>query len=356
MSENIYRKLQQRLDKYSLGFPATESGVEIKILKELFSEADAEMFLALSPVLETPESVAERIGQPAASVEEKLEDMARRKLLFRLKKGDTIKYGAIPFVHGLFEFHTTEMSQTLAELMEQYYQEGFKQTMVDNAENFLRTIPIQKSIDVTQHVAAFDDACEILQNTKKIVVTECTCRKQKNLLDKSCGKPLEVCFMFGAMGQYYIDNKMGREINANEAIEILKKCHAEGLVTQPATAQNPGGMCNCCGCCCGVLASLNEHPRPAEMVFSNYFAQVDQDACTGCETCMDRCQMGAISLNDDEVAEVNPARCIGCGLCVTTCPSDAMHLVPKEREKQRTPPKTSMDQMITMAQKRGINF
>jgi len=64
MTESIYRDLQQRLDKYSLGFPATESGVEIKILKELFSEADAEMFLALSPMLEPPDAVAERIGQP----------------------------------------------------------------------------------------------------------------------------------------------------------------------------------------------------------------------------------------------------------------------------------------------------
>jgi hypothetical protein len=37
MSENVYRKLQKQLDQYSLGFPATESGIEIKILKSLFT-------------------------------------------------------------------------------------------------------------------------------------------------------------------------------------------------------------------------------------------------------------------------------------------------------------------------------
>jgi hypothetical protein len=41
MSENIYRQLQQKLDFYSMGFPATESGIELKILKYLFSKDDA---------------------------------------------------------------------------------------------------------------------------------------------------------------------------------------------------------------------------------------------------------------------------------------------------------------------------
>ncbi|MFH1243360.1 MAG: hypothetical protein V1689_13505 [Pseudomonadota bacterium] len=41
MHKQIYRKLQKQLDQYSLGFPATESGVELKILERLFSEEDA---------------------------------------------------------------------------------------------------------------------------------------------------------------------------------------------------------------------------------------------------------------------------------------------------------------------------
>lgn len=41
MAELIFRELQERLDKYSLGFPATDSGVELEILRELFSEEDA---------------------------------------------------------------------------------------------------------------------------------------------------------------------------------------------------------------------------------------------------------------------------------------------------------------------------
>ena len=61
MSDDIYRKLQERLDLYSMGFPATDSGIELKILRYLFSEDDADMFLVLSHSLETPESVASRL-------------------------------------------------------------------------------------------------------------------------------------------------------------------------------------------------------------------------------------------------------------------------------------------------------
>lgn len=61
-------------------------------------------------------------------------------------------------------------------------------------------------------------------------------------------------------------------------------------------------------------------------------------------------------MNDDEKAVVNKDRCIGCGLCVTTCPSEAIELVLKPEEQLKTPPPTSMEQMMNMAVKRGITF
>jgi Fe-S-cluster-containing hydrogenase component 2 len=63
--------------------------------------------------------------------------------------------------------------------------------------------------------------------------------------------------------------------------------------------------------------------------------------------------MGAIALNEDEVAEVNLDRCIGCGLCVTTCSGEALHLEIKPGEEHRKPPETDGEAMTMMAQKRG---
>lgn len=356
MSQDIYRQLQERLDMYSVGFPATESGIEITILKAMFSEEDAALFLSISPILELPASIAQRINKSVEETAAHLEDMAKRGLLFRLKKGDTPKYGAIPFVHGLFEFQVKRLDKDFAELVRQYFDNDFYHAMAQNAEGFLRTIPIQQSIDVTQNIAAYDDACELLKNQKTIVVTDCICRKLRETVDTGCGKLMEACFMFGSMAQYYLDHQMGRQVSVEEAIAILTAAQDAGLVTQPATAQNPGGMCNCCGDCCGVLKSLNMFPNPADMVFSNYFAEINSDECVGCEACLDRCQMDALTMNDDEKAVVNKDRCIGCGLCVTTCPSDAIQLTLKPENSRRVPPATSNEQMMTMASKRGIQF
>ena len=354
MSEDTYRKLQQQLDQYSMGFPPTESGSEIKVLKYLFSEDDANMFLNMTPKLETPESVAPRVGQSTEEVAAKLEDMAERGLLFRVKTGDSSKYGTIPFVHGLFEFQVKNLDKELSELVGVYWDEAFDTAMQKSVDYFLRPIPVQQSIDVSHNVASYEDAVEILKNKPKIVVTECICRKRTQVLDEGCDKKLEACFMFGSMGEYYLDRNMGREISLNEAIGILEKCREDGLVTQPATAQNPAGMCNCCGDCCGVLKAMNKHPKPAEIVLSNHFAVVSADDCTGCETCLDRCQMAAITINEDDIAEVDLDRCIGCGLCVTTCPTEAITLTTKPDEQMRIPPATMMEQMMGMAQKRGL--
>jgi len=356
MSDNIFRELQQRLDTYSLGFPATDSGIELDILHYLFNETDAAMFLSITRMLETPESVAQRLDRPVDQVAAHLEEMARKGLIFRLEKRGSTRYGAIPFVHGLLEFQIARLDVKLARMMEQYLHEEFKETMAQGADYFLRTIPVYESIDVTHNVASYDDAREILNSKGLIVVTDCICRKQHSLMDQGCGKLMEACFMFGSMAQYYLDHDMGRQVTAEEAIEIVGKAQEAGMVTQPATAQNPAGLCNCCGDCCGVLWSLNKQPKPAEMVFSNHYAVVDAGECNGCEICVERCQMDAISMGKDDVSVVNLDRCIGCGLCVVTCPTEALRLASKPTDEWRTPPANNFEQMMSMAQKRGIPF
>lgn len=355
MQTDIYRQVQQKLDQYSMGFPATESGLDQKILKYLFSESDAVMFSAMTLMPETAQEVASRLDRPEVEVSEQLEDMTENGLLFRMKSDKHgSRYSAIPFVHGLFEFQIKDIKHDLVEMVKAYSEEAFDGAMQQGAEYFLRTIPVQESIDVTHNVARYDDAIEILRNNKLIVITDCICRKSAVLLDRNCGKPMETCFMFGAMGQYYLDRGMGRKITFEEAADILAKCREAGLVTQPATSQNPGGMCNCCGDCCGVLIALNKHPKPAELILSNYYAAVGADDCTGCGACTKRCPMKAVTIDDTGIAAVNRDRCIGCGLCITTCPVETMKLLSKSDSELRIPPTNLLEQAMLMAQKRGL--
>jgi Na+-translocating ferredoxin:NAD+ oxidoreductase RNF subunit RnfB len=90
------------------------------------------------------------------------------------------------------------------------------------------------------------------------------------------------------------------------------------------------------------------------MVFSNYYAQVDEALCTGCETCLERCQMEAMAVDERMLATVDRDRCIGCGLCVTTCPTEAIRLEKKDTDAYQVPPETTFEQMMGMARKRGV--
>jgi NAD-dependent dihydropyrimidine dehydrogenase PreA subunit len=201
-------------------------------------------------------------------------------------------------------------------------------------------------------VAPYEDVLQILDNQETIAVAPCVCRTTTHLAGKDCEKPIENCFSFGSHADYYVENGMGRYITADEAKAIVKKNEEAGLVMQPFNSQKIGGMCSCCGDCCGVLRSLKMHPTPAKMVQSNYFARVDEYECTGCETCIERCQMEAIDVIDG-IANIELDRCIGCGLCVSTCPVEAIRLIKKPEDQLYEPPKTGMDTYIRIMQERG---
>ena len=351
MEKDIYRKVQEQLDQYSIGFPATESGVEIEILKLLFSEEQANLFSQMTGEPETPQSVAKRINRPVEEVTAELENMALKGLLYRNHKGESIEYSAIPFIHGLLEFQALWMPKELVSLTGKYIKEKLKDNLA--AGGGMRVLPIQESVDVKHTVATYDDACEILKQEELIVVADCSCRLQRKLFDKACDTPLEACIMVGPMAQYYLDNKMGRKISLADAMKIMKESHAAGLVTQTQSITRPFMICNCCKCCCGFLGAVRRTSKPAELVISNHKAMIEPDKCSGCEVCIDKCQVNALTMNDENIAEINYDRCIGCGLCAPECPEEAISLTPKPAEEHHMPNETLHQQMARLRKRRG---
>ncbi len=51
-------------------------------------------------------------------------------------------------------------------------------------------------------------------------------------------------------------------------------------------------------------------------------AKVDEEKCTGCESCIEECPSEAIKMADDK-AKINDD-CVDCGVCVDTCPAEAI--------------------------------
>ena len=349
---DIYKQLQQRLDSIATGFPETDSGVELALLQKLFTEDEAAFFLEMSPMLEAPETVAARLGRDVDETGRIMEEMAAKGLLFRLKKGGRAKYAAIPYVVGIFEFQLNRMDKDTAAKMETYFHEAFGKTIQANKTPLMRTVPVNREVSAKLPVAPYDDVIAILEAQKTIAVAPCICRKTAELVDKGCDKPREACLLFGSHADYYVDNKMGRYISLDEAKAVAERSEKQGLVMQPFNSQKAGGMCSCCGCCCGILRSLKLQPNPADSVQSNYFAAVLEDACTGCEACLDRCQMDAIAMADD-IAHIDRNRSIGCGLCVTTCPTDAIVLEAKPEAERYLPPASGMETYINITVERG---
>lgn len=172
------------------------------------------------------------------------------------------------------------------------------------------------------------------------------------MVGKGCDKPEESCLVFGWGADYYHRNGLGRLIDADEAIEIVRRADKAGLVLQPSNAKKIVNICCCCGCCCQVLKNIKLQPAPAKVVSTPFTAALDREACTGCEVCLDRCQMDALTMVDDR-AELNPDRCIGCGLCVSTCPSQALTLVRKPEADQPDVPANMYDSTVRRAKARG---
>jgi Na+-translocating ferredoxin:NAD+ oxidoreductase RNF subunit RnfB len=350
MAEDVYRKVQRQLDQYSIGFPETESGVEIEILKLLFDEKDAELFSEMTGELETPRSIADRTGRRAEEVAEDLERLAKKGLLYRVREAESVKYSAIPFIHGLLEFQAPWMPKELVKLTGKYIREKLKDNMAGGKG--MRVLPVKESVDFEHEVASYDDACEILKKEELIAVTECSCRLQRKLFDRACDSPLDNCIMVGPMAEYYIENDMGRQITLDEAMKIMEESHAAGLVTQTQSVTRPFMICNCCKCCCGFLGAVRRTPKPAQLVISNHIARVDPARCSGCEDCIDNCQVQAIAMNADGAAEIDYDRCIGCGLCISACSDDALSLVAKPEEKRDVPVENLHEQLVRATKRR----
>jgi Na+-translocating ferredoxin:NAD+ oxidoreductase RNF subunit RnfB len=352
MGQDVYERLADFLDKLPAGFPRTESGVELRILKRLFSEEEAELAMKLRLVPEPVEVIAQRAGREAKELAPMLYEMSLKGLILRADRPGDPLYMAAQYVIGIWEYHVNDLDEGLIRDMNEYIPTLFG-SLTKLKTQQLRTIPIGASLEGAGRVFPYDEARKLIEEQSRILLAPCICRKEHAMIGKGCGKLLDACLVLGGGAYFYEKNGIGRVISKEEALEVLKKAEEEGLVLQPTNAQKVMNICLCCGDCCQVLKNLKRVPAPAKVVHSNYFARVREEDCLGCEICLDRCQMEAIVVEDGK-ARVLEERCIGCGLCVPTCSGQAMELIRKEEKDCYTPPHNVIETFVRIAQERGL--
>ena len=92
-------------------------------------------------------------------------------------------------------------------------------------------------------------------------------------------------------------------------------------------------------------------PHPAQMISTNYYAEVNADNCVACGDCAERCHMEAITVAGAAAVDLN--RCIGCGVCVPVCDYEALSIKQKDVAEQTLPPETMVKTFMQMAHERG---
>jgi Na+-translocating ferredoxin:NAD+ oxidoreductase subunit B len=347
---DVYSRLREHLDSLPAGFPATESGVELRILKRLFTPEEAALALHLNMKLEPAAVISSRSGLSVEEAEAKLKQMSRKGLIFSIETPDRPHvYMAAQFVVGIWEYHLNDLDPEFIRDMDEYI--PMLSRTAFNGVPQVRTIPVGKSISAGIDVLHYEQAEELVRKQTKFLVAPCICRREHKIKGKGCEKLLEACLVFGWGAEYYKRNGLGRFITLEETLEILKIADEQGLVLQPSNTQEIVSICCCCGDCCQMLKNLKLQPAPAAVVVSPFVAALDQGLCVGCGTCQDRCQMDALSMVD-ALAVLEAKRCIGCGLCVTSCPSGALTIIRKPPELQSPVPKNQREAFMLRTQAR----
>jgi H+/Na+-translocating ferredoxin:NAD+ oxidoreductase subunit B len=333
MADTIYVRLREFLDQFPLGFPKTSSGVEIKILKRLFTEEEAAIAVLLTPFPEETDQIAKRTGHAELDLKEKLESMSKKGLIFRIQRKGKILYNAAPFMIGLYEYSVKKIDKGLAALYKEYYETAYLEEMgASNVPGF-KVLPIAEHVQTDLVLLPFLKIKDEIRMASKISVTECICRKEARLTGGGCAHPMETCLSFGVAAEYYIHNGIGREIDAEEAIAILYEADRAGLVHAGSNTKHLSNICNCCPCCCASMKGITHRGYDKHKYLNALFeAIIDENTCIACEDCIDRCPVGAISV--ENAAMVKREKCLGCGLCAGTCPNEAITLQLREDREE----------------------
>jgi Pyruvate/2-oxoacid:ferredoxin oxidoreductase delta subunit len=337
MKDKIYRRLAEHLGRLPGGFPSSDTGADLRLLERLFTYEEADLATYLTLDQETASAIAELADLPLAEVEQRLVAMAHKGLIFAIQPDNgPALYQAVPFIIGIYEFQVNNLSDDLLQYLNDYKSNKKQEQHVTTIPQ-MRTIPVDKSITAHLEALPYERVCELVNARERFAVAPCICRRRARMTGGGCDAQEESCLLFDEWADYYVHSGRGRSIEFSEVMEILTRADAANLVLQPNNSRDIAFLCLCCGCCCGILRGLQQHPKPSEVVASPFIAKLETDICLDCRTCLGRCQMQALAVEDERVA-LNSDRCIGCGLCVSTCPSGALTLVRKtDDDKTQVP-------------------
>lgn len=176
-------------------------------------------------------------------------------------------------------------------------------------------------------VVPIEDALKIVDLSHDHVLYPCMCKR----LFK--GQDEYKCLNFGPLTEInrtvdrpWKEIKLSPEEAKEKLVEFSNKGYVHAVFWWCDMPQSVC-ICNCESKYC--YAARPKMWYDIENVYrrAEYVAEINQDECIGCGSCIQRCQYGAIALNKDGRAEIDQTVCFGCGQCRFVCEQNAIKLL-----------------------------
>jgi ferredoxin len=370
VGKDLYRQLGKKIDGLTVRVPWNDT--LYAILKELYSDDDADLVVRMPYSLATLERLERVTGIGRTSLQQRLERICDHGLVMDVCLDGRYYFMPSPMVIGVFEYTMMRTRggvdyKTMAKLFDRYLHEGsFFDVNAGGGDTvaLMRALPHDGSIAPDEYVEVLDyeKAGAIVEQAGRYAVGLCSCRHaQEHLGQRSCKAPLDNCSTLGPTAvDFMVRHGLAREVSKTEMLENIARSRELGLMINADNVQRDVSfMCHCCACCCNVLLGITRHGYPNMVMTSNYVARSDRERCKGCGTCSKRCPIHAISRVPDADPrfrkhgrpEVDESLCVGCGVCTVKCTSGAMKM--HGRAKRVLHPEDTFARVILQCLEKG---
>jgi ferredoxin len=340
----------------------------MKILRLLYSPDEAQFARRIPGVPTSLDILSRRLDIPKDKLGEKLTEMARRGVILDLEYEGQSYFALPPVVIGLFEFTFMRTRDDmpmaeLAHLFDEYMHQDdrFSHSVFTGKTQIGRSLVHEEALPEGDHTEILDweRASSIVQSASAAAVGICQCRHKAVHLEKVCDKPQRACLTLNYAAESMSRSGIAQPITIAEAMQILEECKEAGLAQTGDNVQRKVTyICNCCGCCCGMIDAIKTYDIKNAIVSSNWIRAVDLSKCNGCGKCAKVCPVEAIDIDEELVdgkkrrwAVCDDSLCLGCGVCYAVCKFGG--LIMKPRERRVFTPETTFDRIVSMAIERG---
>jgi len=314
MTEDIYYRLSE-----AYGFP--ESRYLPRILEKCLTGREASLLLALPG---TAEDIADKLCMDIPCVQSILGELFQKGFIFYDLVEDKRKYTLITNLRDAIAVNdrVEQFGEEFFDLWVRMYDEEVSRDFdVEGYE--ARVIPVHEAIEPGTEILPYEKISGLLEKAETIAVMRCPCR----ITNRRCDNPVETCITLNGAAKYVLERGVGRELTREEALSLFNQCEDAGLIHQVGNGSlGVSWICNCCTCCCVYLRAQIISGKKYATVKTRYRAVADQERCSSCGLCIDRCNFGAIKMVNSKPV-VDEEKCFGCGLCASQCPVNAISLI-----------------------------